>query len=179
MIQKKSLLCIIGVSLIISPMPVFDQDIAKLVSPKYDLEVDGQIHEIYYGYHGSLEMDIEKLKTEILPEVSSMSINQENKSLEIVLENVGEKQFFWVMIPFDVISAKGDDFVLLIDGIKTGYEFTKSPNDNTIGMVVPKGSKQIEIIGTNVIPEFGTMMLMVLSVSLIPIVFFKKFKSLL
>ena len=123
-----------------------EADIAKIVSPKYELKVDENIYVIHYGYHGSLEFDIDKLQSAILPEVSSMSINEEKKSLEILLDNVEQKQFFWVMIPFDVMSAEGDDFVLLIDSVETGYEFTRGTGDNTIGMVVPAGTQKVEII---------------------------------
>lgn len=149
-------------------------DIAKIVSPKYELKVDENIYVIHYGYYGSLEFDIDKLQSAILPEVSSMSINEEEKSLEVLLDNVKQKQFFWVMIPFDVMSAEGDDFVLLIDGVETGYEFTKGTGDNTIGMVVPAGAKKVEIIGTSVIPEFGGIALLIFSIAIIPLLILRK-----
>ena len=78
------------------------------------------------------------------------------------------------MIPFDVMSAEGDDFVLLIDSVETGYEFTRGTGDNTIGMVVPAGTQKVEIIGTSVIPEFGGIALLILSVAIIPLLLIRK-----
>ena len=85
---EKIFLSICILSLIsIAPVTVFAQaDITKLMSPKYDLEIDGKIYQIYYGYKDSIEGDFEE-KDEILPEVTSMSINAEKKSLEITLKN--------------------------------------------------------------------------------------------
>lgn len=167
--------------MIFSPLAPFSAfgdhpDIAKMVSKNYDLVVDDQSYRIHYGYHGSLEADIEELKTEILLDVSSMSINTERKSLEVYLENVVEQQLFWVMIPFEVISAEGDNFILLIDGVETGYEFTKFPHDNSIGMIVPPGAKHVEIIGTSVIPEFEAILLVTLF-AFIPVVLFRNFQK--
>ena len=161
--------------LVIHPINAFSQvDIAKLVSPKYDLNVDGKVYELYYGSHGSLEFDVEKLRDEVLLDITSIDVNTEKKSLEIHLDNVLEQQVFWIMIPFEVIQADDNDFILLLDGVETGYEFTKSVNDNTIGMVIPPNTQKIEIIGSNVIPEFGTLSLLVLFSLLIPVLFVKK-----
>ena len=164
--------------LVITPFSAFGDhpDIAKMVSKNYELVIDDQSYTIHYGYHGSLEADIEELKTEILLDVSSMSINTERKSLEVYLENVVEQQLFWVMIPFEVISAEGDDFILLIDGVETGYEFTKFPHDNSIGMIIPPGTKQVEIMGSSVIPEFNAILLVTL-LAFIPVVLFRKFQK--
>jgi predicted secreted protein with PEFG-CTERM motif len=37
-------------------------------------------------------------------------------------------------------------------------------------MIIPKGGEHIEIVGTTVIPEFGTITMMVLAVAIISIV---------
>jgi predicted secreted protein with PEFG-CTERM motif len=37
-------------------------------------------------------------------------------------------------------------------------------------MIIPKGSEHVEIIGTTVIPEFGTIAMMILVVAIISIV---------
>ena len=177
--KSSSVILLFAMLLIITPINAFSQtDIAKLVSPKYELKVDEKVYELHYGSHGSLEFDVEKLRSEVLLDVVSVDVDTEKKSLEIHLDNVLEQQVFWIMIPFEVLQAENNNFILLLDGVETGYEFTKSINDNTIGMIIPKNTQKIEIIGTSVIPEFGSAMFLLLIVILIPLVLLRQSKFL-
>lgn len=148
-------------------------DIAQLSSEKYTMQVDETSYDIYYGYRGSLEVDVEKVG-ENLPELSSMSINQEKKSLEITMEHVPIDNVFWIRLPSEILSAENEKYQLEIDGVVTQYDLTKFPNDYAIGMIIPKDAKHIEIIGTQVIPEFGPITIMILGVSIIGIIYFTK-----
>lgn len=148
-------------------------DIAQLTSPKYVLEIDDHSYDIYYGFHGSMEVDIEKLN-EALPVVSSMGLNLERKSLEVFFSEVPENSVFWVRIPFDVMTATNEHYQLFIDGIETKYDFTKFPSDNAIGMIVPKDSKHVEIVGTKVVPEFASFAILILGVSVFGLVYFAR-----
>lgn len=145
-------------------------DIAQLMSPKYTLEIDEHSYDIYYGFHASLEIDIESLD-EPVPVVSSMGINHERKSLEIYFSEVPLDSVFWVRIPFDVMTAENNQYQLLIDGKKTGYDSTKFPSDYSVGMILPKDSKHIEIIGTTIIPEFGSLTIAVLGITIFATLF--------
>lgn len=51
-------------------------DIAQLSAEKYQLKIDEKTYDIYYGYHGSFEVDVEKVGEE-LPKLSTMNINIE------------------------------------------------------------------------------------------------------
>lgn len=148
-------------------------DIAQLSSEKYAMQVDEITYDIYYGYRGSLEVDVEKVG-ENLPELSSMSINQEKKSLEITMQHVPIDNVFWIRLPSEILSAENEKYQLEIDGVVTQYDLTKFPNDYAIGMIIPKDAKRIEIIGTQVIPEFGPIAIMILGVSIIGIIYFTK-----
>jgi len=57
-------------------------DIAQLSAEKYALKIDEKTYDIYYGYHGSFEVDVNKIGEE-LPKLSTMNINTERKSIEI------------------------------------------------------------------------------------------------
>lgn len=71
--------------LIPSMNSVFAQDIAELASEKYLLQVDDQTFQIFFGFKGSLEIEIgEKLIEN--PKLTSMIINPERRSLEINFE---------------------------------------------------------------------------------------------
>jgi predicted secreted protein with PEFG-CTERM motif len=73
-------------------------------------------------------------------------------------------------MPDEVISAEKGQFQLFIDGIEIRYDLTRFPNDYALGMIIPKGGEHIEIVGTTVIPEFGTIAMMVLAIAIISIV---------
>jgi len=142
-------------------------DIAQLSSEKFVITVDDDSYDMYYGYHGSLDSMV---SDDPQPKLSSMSINQERKSLEIIFDEVSTDSVFWVRMPYEVISAEKEHFQLFIDDIETQYDLTKFPNDYALGMIIPKGGEHIEIVGTKVIPEFGTIAMMVLAVAIISIV---------
>jgi predicted secreted protein with PEFG-CTERM motif len=79
-----------------------------------------------------------------------------------------------------VIDAKfdedDDDFFVLIDGLETGFEETKSINDRTLTIAFPAGTEEIEIIGTFVVPEFGTIVLLILLVSISSVIVLSRTK---
>lgn len=150
-------------------------DIAKLVGEQYTVNVDENSFTIYYGYGGSMEVDIEELQQEVRPTVSSMNINTEKKSLEVHFNETPQKIVMWLRLPLDLISAEGENYQLLIDGVETEYDLTKYPDDYAIGMILPQGTQKIEIIGTYVIPEFGTVTSAIFAISLLSmIVLFQK-----
>lgn len=145
-------------------------DVAQLTSPKYVLEINENSYDVYYGFHGSLEVDIGKLD-ESLPIVSSMVINSERKSLEINFSEVPQDSIFWVRIPFELMTAENENYQLLIDGKEVKHDSTKFPSDYAIGMIVPKDSEHVEIIGTNIVPEFGVFAILILGISILGLIY--------
>ena len=156
---------------IFKDMEAFGQypDIGQIMAEKITFEYDDETFDVYYGYKGSLD-SIGSHQTE--PTLSSMTINEERKSIEIVMENVPKKTDFWVRIPPEVLYAEGDKFTVLVDGINTGYDITTFPNDYAIGFIISETTENIEIIGTRVIPEFGIFSVMVLGISITGLIFF-------
>ena len=77
-------------------------------------------------------------------------------------------------IPRSVLDATindGDDeFFVLVDGEEVDFEEITTSTDRTLTIEFQAGSEQIEIIGTFVIPEFGTIAAMILAVAIISIV---------
>ena len=77
-------------------------------------------------------------------------------------------------IPRSVLDAtmngEDDDFFILIDGEEVEFDETTSSTDRTITIEFPAGAEEIEIIGTFVIPEFGTIAAMILAVAIISII---------
>ena len=79
-----------------------------------------------------------------------------------------------LIIPRSVLDATingGDDeFFVLVDGEEVDFEEIKTSTDRTLTIEFFAGSEQIEIIGTFVIPEFGTIAAMILAVAIISII---------
>ncbi len=144
-------------------------DIAQLESEKVTMTFDEKSFDIYYGYKGSLDSIGEE---NLFPILSSMNLNQERKSLEIVMEEVPEKTDFWVRMPFEVITAENEKFTVLVDGKDTRYDLMKFPSDYVIGFIITEETKNIEIIGTSVIPEFGVFAILILGISILGLIFF-------
>ena len=62
------------------------------------------------------------------------------------------------------------NFFVLVDGEEVDFEEITTSTDRTLTIEFQAGSEQIEIIGTFVIPEFGTIAAMILAVAIISIV---------
>ena len=55
--------------------------------------------------------------------------------------------------------------------VDTKYDLTKFPDQYALGMIIPKDTKHIEIIGIYV-PEFGSFSIVILGISFIGIIYF-------
>ncbi len=152
---------------VIVDMDAFAQylDITQISSEKYVLAIDDKTYDIHYGYHGSFEVNLEK--SEEYPKLSFMEIVPERKSIQITMESVPSTSIFWLRLPLDVISAEGAQYKLTIDGVDTQYDLIKYPDNYALGMMIPKDAKNVEIIGTYVVPEFGMLPIMVLGIILV------------
>ncbi|MDC0209563.1 PEFG-CTERM sorting domain-containing protein [Nitrosopumilus sp.] len=94
-------------------------------------------------------------------------------SLLIYIETTDEG-LITLTIPRSVLDASingGDDeFFVLVDGEEVDFEEITTSVDRTLTIDFLAGTEQIEIIGTFVIPEFGTIAAMILAVAIISIV---------
>jgi len=74
-------------------------------------------------------------------------------------------------IPKSVLDAtiNGEDgiFFVLIDGEEVDFNEIITSTDRTLTIVFPAGSEEIEIMGTFVVPEFGTVVAMILAIAII------------
>lgn len=156
---------------IIDDMDAFAQylDITQISSEKYVLTINNKTYDIHYGYHGSFEVNLEKI--EEYPKLSSMEIIPERKSIQITMESVPSTSIFWLRLPLDVISAENEQYQLVIDGVDTQYDLIKYPDNYALGMMIPKDAKNIEIIGSYVVPEFGMLSIMILGIILVGMVY--------
>ena len=87
-------------------------------------------------------------------------------SLVIKIKTTSDGELI-ITLPKDVIDGI---FFVLVDGEETNYGEELNDNSSTLTIPFHDGSEQIEIIGTFVIPEFGTIVVLVLAISIIAII---------
>ena len=102
----------------------------------------------------------------IMPDVDANSL--------IVSIDATDDGSLTLTIPRSVLDAtmngEDDDFFVLIDGEEVDFDEETSSTDRTLTIAFPAGAEEIEIIGTFVVPEFGTIAAMILAVAIISII---------
>ena len=77
-------------------------------------------------------------------------------------------------IPRSVLDATMNgvdhEFILIIKKKKVDFDEITSSTDRTLTIAFSAGAEEIEIIGTFVVPEFGTIAAMILAVAIISII---------
>ena len=93
----------------------------------------------------------------------------EMKSLIFEIETYSDGELR-ITLPKDVIDTDEEGFFILVDGIETNHEAVSNLENWSFVIPFSYGSEEIEIIGTFVIPEFGTIAVLVLVTSIAVIV---------
>jgi len=79
-----------------------------------------------------------------------------------------------ITLPRELIDAKingeDDSFFVLIDGEEVEFEEETTSADRTLTISFQDGAEEIEIIGTQIVPEFGAIAALVLAVAIISII---------
>ena len=104
----------------------------------------------------------------------SIMTDVDAKSL-IILIDATDDGSLTITIPRSVLDAllgdgSDDDFFVLVDGEEVDFDEIISSTDRILIIAFPAGTETIEIIGTFVIPEFGTIAAMILAVAIISII---------
>jgi len=101
-----------------------------------------------------------------------MLIDKDIFALIVIIESENDGSITLEM-PRDAFDAKKQDqtddtFIIIIDGIEVPYQETvTNTNSRIITINFEEGDSDIEIIGTTIIPEFGTIAVMILAVGII------------
>jgi len=107
--------------------------------------------------------------------VLGFEVDTEVLSLIVELETWSDGEIT-ISLPRNLMDSKidtDDDFLVLIDGDEILIEEQKSSIDRTLTIPFKQGDFNIEIIGTEIIPEFSSMAVLVLG-SAIGISYFLK-----
>lgn len=105
--------------------------------------------------------------------VNDMSLDTNQTSLIISLQTTSDGNLT-VTLPRTLIDAKAgandDQFFVLVDGADTNFQESKTNTDRTLSVPFSDGSQKVEIIGTQVVPEFGMLSYVILAISILSIV---------
>jgi len=113
--------------------------------------------------------------------VESIEIEPENLGL-LVKINSSHNGKIILELPRESIDAekqngKDEEFIILVDNIQTTYDEIRSESTvRTIGVNFEKGDSEIQIIGTYVIPEFGTIIMIILTIGILSSILLSKNK---
>ena len=102
-------------------------------------------------------------------EIQSLTPDTENKSLIISIKTDCDGELT-ITLPKDVIDTNEEGFFILVDGDETNHKASSVGEFWTLAIPFSYGSEEIEIIGTFVIPEFGTIAALVLVIAISSII---------
>ena len=145
-------------------------------SPKTEIS-ETNTFEVDAGNHGTFDVEysIEG------GSVKDMLIDEEIFALIVIIESTDDGSIS-LEIPRYALDAKKQDetddiFIIIIDGIEAPYQETiTDSNSRVITINFEQGDSDIEIIGTTIIPEFGTIVMMILAIGIITTIFVTKNK---
>ena len=107
--------------------------------------------------------------------VENMIVDSDIFALIIIIDSEDDGNIT-VDLPRDSIDAKkasgsDDTYIILIDGIEVPYEeISQNSVERKIKIDFEEGDSDIEIIGTFVVPEFGTIAIFVFAVMIVSVV---------
>jgi predicted secreted protein with PEFG-CTERM motif len=105
--------------------------------------------------------------------VLSVTPDDDANSLIIAISTTSDGELT-ITLPRELIDAKingnDDTFFVLIDGEEVEFSEEKTSTDRTLTILFPDGAEEIEIIGSFVVPEFGTIAVLILAIAIISII---------
>jgi len=136
-------------------------------TPKSEAIVTTEPYEVDAGSYGTFDVEY----TIKGGTVKNMIVDSDTFAVIVQIDAIDEGTIT-LDLPREFIGAekqdgKDDTFIILIDGIEVAYQESVVLADSrvlTIGF--EQGDSDIEIIGTYVVPEFGTIVMMILIVGI-------------
>jgi len=107
--------------------------------------------------------------------VKDMIVDSEGFAIIVQIDSTDEGTIT-LDLPREFIGAekqdgKDDTFIILIDGIEVAYQESVVDSDSRVITInFEEGDSDIEIIGTYVVPEFGTIVMMILIAGIMTVI---------
>ena len=132
-------------------------------TPEFAMEENENMSQSIMIEDHSLDYDL------TCAEIQSLTPDIENKSLIISLKTDCDGELT-ITLPKDVIDTNEEGFFILVDGDETNHKASSVGEFWTLTIPFSYGSEEIEIIGTFVIPEFGTIAGLILILAITSII---------
>ena len=136
-------------------------------TPKSEIVETTTIFEVDAGGHGTFDVEY----TIKGGTVKDMIVDADIFALRIQIDSTDEGKID-LDLPREFIGAekqdgKDDTFIILIDGVEVPYQESVVHSDSRVITInFEQGDSDIEIIGTYIVPEFGTIAMMILLVGI-------------
>ncbi len=105
--------------------------------------------------------------------IDNIFVSTQETSLVILINSTSDGSLV-IDLPRTLIDAKAgqndDNFIVLVDDTYTDFHESKTNTDRTLSIPFTSGSERIEVIGTQVVPEFGSLSYVILAVSIVSII---------
>jgi predicted secreted protein with PEFG-CTERM motif len=100
-------------------------------------------------------------------QITNLELDEENKKLSLTV--AGDNDGVTTIPIGNVLEG---EFVVTVDGeSSTNFETLDEQGVQTLTLKYPSGSHDVSISGTRVVPEFGSIAILVLIVSIVSIIF--------
>ena len=105
--------------------------------------------------------------------VSNITVEPKDSALLVSIETQRDG-VLTITLPRQLIDAKTGDqddlFFVLLDGELTDFDESKTDTDRTLKISFTDGTQTIDIVGTQVVPEFGSLSIVVFTIATIGII---------
>jgi hypothetical protein len=144
-----------------------DQNTEEATPVEFATKFDGGIKTMTYN-------DVQfPIRYEMAGSISGMQVDESAKSVTFLLSQAVGGQAT-IQVPRGLVDAAGDDFVVLVTASsqeQLQYQLLSSTAEYyTLQVELPEGASSLTIIGTAVVPEFGLLAPLVLSLAIIPLI---------
>lgn len=119
--------------------------------------------------HKGNEFDVDAALTN--GDVVNAKVDEDFTSIVLIINTDNNDGELTITLPRELIDAQfddvDDDFIVLVNGEDLGYEEIGTDiNSRTLKIPIPTGTEEVEIIGTQVVPEFGIIAALILTTSI-------------
>jgi plastocyanin len=106
--------------------------------------------------------------------ISGGKINEEQKSItfDVTSDPKSNDHNLMMMLPSELIEGP---YVIFVDGQKNlRFEYVPDDDVNTIELELLEDSKEITIVGTKIVPEFGILSIVILGIAITNMIFISR-----
>ena len=149
----------------IENFPIQYPDISQIMSNQHSFLLNNKNYTVF-----DILINLDTSIYDHEGKISSMSIGPNKNSILINFDNILQSDSVELRFNNELIPTQNKNFTLIVDGGEKEYSLATQKNDIVINFVIPRGTHQVELIGTRIIPEFGSLAGMIMMISIIGVI---------